>query len=86
MRTSVPVDFCSRYSFLIIVQSVKALLTIGGWDGSTYWSSSVASTQNRSTFANNVAKFARAHNLDGIDFEYVCRYLFSIFTLNNHTY
>jgi len=59
------------YLFLIIVQNVKALLTVGGWTGSVHWSSSVATSQNRSTFANNVAQFAHAHNLDGIDFEYV---------------
>lgn len=50
--------------------NVKALLTIGGWDGSIYWSSSVATAQNRSTFATNVAQFASAHNLDGIDFDW----------------
>ncbi|KAI6021717.1 glycoside hydrolase family 18 protein [Pisolithus microcarpus] len=50
--------------------NVKALLTIGGWDGSMYWSSSVATAQNRSTFATNVAQFAYANNLDGIDFDW----------------
>ncbi|KIM69393.1 glycoside hydrolase family 18 protein [Scleroderma citrinum Foug A] len=50
--------------------NVKALLTIGGWTGSAYWSSSVATSQNRSTFANNVAQYAHAHNLDGIDFDW----------------
>ncbi|KAL4078101.1 glycoside hydrolase family 18 protein [Scleroderma yunnanense] len=50
--------------------NVKALLTLGGWSGSVYWSSSVATAQNRSTFANNVAQFASAHNLDGIDFDW----------------
>lgn len=50
--------------------NVKALLTIGGWDGSTYWSSSVATTQNRSTFANNIVQFAHRYNLDGIDLDW----------------
>ncbi|KAI6121982.1 glycoside hydrolase family 18 protein [Pisolithus sp. B1] len=50
--------------------NVKALLTIGGWDGSMYWSSSVATAQNRSTFASNVAQFAYANGLDGIDFDW----------------
>jgi len=86
MQMSVPVDFRSRYLFSITLQNVKALLTIGGWTGSIYWSSSVATVQNRTTFANNVAQFARTHNLDGIDFEYVCCYLFLIFALNNHTH
>ena len=83
MRTLVPVNFRCHYSFPIVVQSVKALLTIGGEAGSAYWSSSVATAQNRSIFAHNVAQYARTHRLDGIDFEYVCCYLFLIFLLNN---
>ena len=55
--------------FSTIIQSVKALLTIGGWDNSIYWSSSVATPQNRSVFAHNVAQIARVHKLDGVDFE-----------------
>ena len=47
MQMSVPVDFRSRYLFSITLQNVKALLTIGGWTGSIYWSSSVATVQNR---------------------------------------
>ncbi|KAG6334466.1 hypothetical protein ID866_4628 [Astraeus odoratus] len=50
--------------------NVKALLTIGGWTGSMYWSPSVATAENRSTFATNVASFAQAHGLDGIDFDW----------------
>jgi len=85
MHMSVHITFAFRYLFLLIVQNAKAFLTIGGWDGSAYWSSSVATVQNRSTFAYNVAQFAHAYNLDGIDLEYVRRYLYSTFVLNNHT-
>ncbi|KAF8434778.1 chitinase [Boletus edulis BED1] len=49
---------------------VKPILTIGGWDGSLYWSSSVATAQNRSTFANSIAQYAQAHGFNGLDFDW----------------
>lgn len=51
--------------------NVLALVTIGGWSGSVYWSTSVASAQNRTTFATNVVQFAQQYGFDGVDFEYV---------------
>lgn len=50
---------------------MKPILTVGGWDGSIYWSSSVATDQNRSTLANSLAQYAYAHGFTGLDFEYV---------------
>ena len=69
MQMSVPFFWCFLFLFSTIIQNVKALLTIGGWDNSIYWSSSVATPQNRSVFAHNVAQIARVHKLDGVDFE-----------------
>ena len=71
MRMSVPVSFGSSYLFLPTVQNVKAFVDVGDNGNSTYWSSSVATPQNRSIFAANIARFAYVHNLDGIVLEYV---------------
>ncbi|KAH7882390.1 glycoside hydrolase family 18 protein [Phlebopus sp. FC_14] len=49
---------------------VKALLTVGGWDGSMYWSSSVDSAQNRSTFATAVLQVVNSYGFDGVDFDW----------------
>jgi chitinase len=46
-------------------------LTVGGWDGSIYWSSSVATATNRSTLATSLVQYANAHGFSGLDFEYV---------------
>ncbi|KAJ3551491.1 hypothetical protein NM688_g4674 [Phlebia brevispora] len=48
---------------------VKALLSIGGWTGSLYYSANVASAENRTAFVKTVTDLATQYNLDGIDFE-----------------
>ena len=48
-----------------------ALLSIGGWTGSMYFSPSVATAENRTAFANAVMKVIDQYNLDGVEFEYV---------------
>ncbi|KAG8216471.1 glycoside hydrolase family 18 protein [Butyriboletus roseoflavus] len=50
--------------------NVKPILTVGGWDGSLYWSSSVATAANRTTFANSLAQYAFAHGFTGLDFDW----------------
>lgn len=45
-------------------------LSIGGWDGSKYFSSSVRTASSRETFANNIIKLAHDHKLDGIDIDW----------------
>ncbi|KAG9311720.1 glycoside hydrolase family 18 protein [Chiua virens] len=50
--------------------NVKPILTVGGWDGSIYWSSSVATAQNRTTFANALVQYANAHGFTGLDFDW----------------
>ncbi|KAH7922909.1 glycoside hydrolase [Leucogyrophana mollusca] len=50
--------------------NVKALLTIGGWTGSQYFSTSVGSSANRTTFANTIRDLAFSKGLDGIDFDW----------------
>nr|GAT54843.1 glycoside hydrolase family 18 protein [Mycena chlorophos] len=49
---------------------VSALLSIGGWTGSMYYSSAVATAENRTTFVNAVLDLVSKYNLDGIDFDW----------------
>ncbi|KAJ7482387.1 endochitinase [Mycena galericulata] len=49
---------------------VKALVTVGGWTGSLYWSSNVATPKNRTLFVNTLVSFAKKYALDGLDFDW----------------
>jgi chitinase len=44
-------------------------LSIGGWTGSQYFSSSVSTASNRTAFVQAVASLITQYDLDGIDFE-----------------
>lgn len=48
---------------------VKALISVGGWTGSRFFSTAVADAKNRTAFVNTIVKFALKYNLDGVDFE-----------------
>ncbi|THG95976.1 hypothetical protein EW026_g5768 [Hermanssonia centrifuga] len=50
--------------------SVKALVSVGGWTGSLYYSSNVASSENRTAFVKTITEFATKYELDGIDFDW----------------
>ncbi|MGB2867384.1 MAG: glycosyl hydrolase family 18 protein [Bacteroidota bacterium] len=54
--------------------NVKALVSIGGWGGSTEFSQIAASLQKRATFAAACVHLVRDYRLDGvdIDWEYPC--------------
>ncbi|PIL37075.1 hypothetical protein GSI_00767 [Ganoderma sinense ZZ0214-1] len=45
-------------------------LSVGGWTGSKYFSSSVATSENRAVLANNLLTLYRQYNLDGIDIDW----------------
>jgi chitinase len=47
-------------------------MSIGGWGGSQYFSSAVATAANRTAFAQTVMKAVSQYKLDGIEFEYAC--------------
>ncbi|KAF9444016.1 glycoside hydrolase family 18 protein [Macrolepiota fuliginosa MF-IS2] len=49
---------------------VKALVSIGGWTGSRFFSSAIATPENRTAFMGAVTKLANTYNLDGIDFDW----------------
>ncbi|KAL0066347.1 hypothetical protein AAF712_006606 [Marasmius tenuissimus] len=50
--------------------NVKALVTIGGWTGSRFFSPAVGSQQNRTMFVQAVTDFAVKYGLDGLDFDW----------------
>lgn len=47
------------------------MLSVGGWTGSRFFSSSVATPENRTAFATALIDFADNNSLDGLDFECV---------------
>ena len=54
-----------------LAQNVSAQIAIGGWGGSIYFSSNVATAENRTAFVKTVTNFTQYYNFDGVDFEYV---------------
>lgn len=48
----------------------KALLSIGGWGGSTYFSPAVRTSASRKTFITNILKVYNQYGLDGIDLDW----------------
>jgi len=50
-------------------QGVEAHIAIGGWTGSVYFSSNLATPANRTSFVKTVVDFASKYNLDGVQFE-----------------
>ncbi|KAJ7167548.1 glycoside hydrolase family 18 protein [Mycena filopes] len=50
--------------------NVPARVSIGGWTGSRYWSSNVATAENRTKFVATLSKLASDHDLDGLDFDW----------------
>ncbi|KAJ7752839.1 chitinase [Mycena maculata] len=49
---------------------VKALVTVGGWTGGLYYSSNVATAENRTLFVKTLVDFAKKYDLDGLDFDW----------------
>ncbi|KAJ7698638.1 glycoside hydrolase family 18 protein [Mycena rosella] len=58
--------------FVAAAQSngVPALLSIGGWTGSMYYSTAVATADNRTAFVAAVLGLVSKYDLDGIDFDW----------------
>jgi len=52
-------------------KGVAAHIAIGGWGGGLWFSSNIATPENRTAFVKTVVDFAEQYNLDGINFEYV---------------
>ncbi|KIK41262.1 glycoside hydrolase family 18 protein [Suillus luteus UH-Slu-Lm8-n1] len=49
---------------------VEAHISLGGWTGSLWFSSNVATAENRTAFVKTVIDFALQYNLDGIQFDW----------------
>ncbi|KAG1751290.1 glycoside hydrolase family 18 protein [Suillus paluster] len=49
---------------------VKAHIAIGGWGGSVYFSSDVATAENRTAFTKTVVDFVEKYDLDGVNFDW----------------
>ncbi|KAH0587892.1 Chitinase A1 [Termitomyces sp. J132] len=49
---------------------VKALVSVGGWTGSRYYSSNVANSSQRTAFVKTIVEFSKKYQLDGIDFDW----------------
>ncbi|TFY66251.1 hypothetical protein EVG20_g4839 [Dentipellis fragilis] len=50
--------------------NVDAILSIGGWTGSLYFSTAVATADNRTAFAQAVMGVVKQYDLDGIEFDW----------------
>ncbi|PLW34681.1 hypothetical protein PCANC_12228 [Puccinia coronata f. sp. avenae] len=50
--------------------SVLPTYSIGGWNGSRYFSSLVATAENRTAFADSTISFAKKYGFGGIDFDW----------------
>ncbi|KAG0707952.1 glycoside hydrolase family 18 protein [Suillus ampliporus] len=50
--------------------NVFPVLTIGGWDGSIYFSSSISTSGNRTTFVNSVASLVNTYGFQGVEFDW----------------
>ncbi|KAF9261243.1 endochitinase [Marasmius fiardii PR-910] len=49
---------------------VKALVSIGGWSGSQFFSTAVGSPENRTVFVKTVTDLVTQYGLDGLDFDW----------------
>ncbi|KAH9974733.1 glycoside hydrolase [Lactifluus volemus] len=50
--------------------NVRPILAIGGWGGSIYFSSAVATQENRTAFAQAIMRTVSQYRLEGIDFDW----------------
>ena len=46
-----------------------AILSIGGWTGSQYFSTAVATPENQTLFVQAALDLVRTYGLDGLEFE-----------------
>jgi len=73
--STLSLDDVSRQALPTFVSSakshgVKALVSIGGWTGSRFFSTAVATAENRTQFVDTVLNFADQYQLDGLDFDW----------------
>ncbi|EIN09004.1 glycoside hydrolase [Punctularia strigosozonata HHB-11173 SS5] len=49
---------------------VKAILSLGGWGGSQFFSTAMGSAQNRTRFVQELLEIVSEYDLDGVDFDW----------------
>lgn len=59
-----------RSDTFLLSQGVKALVSVGGWIGSKYFSTNFATAENRTAFAQTCMDFISEYDLDGLDFDF----------------
>ncbi|KAH8118336.1 glycoside hydrolase superfamily [Phellopilus nigrolimitatus] len=64
------IDFAFVVPDCKIQSGTKVKLSIGGWDGSKFFSEACASATSRQTFVGNIVALYKQFNLDGIDFDW----------------
>jgi hypothetical protein len=52
-----------------VFQNVIPILSVGGWSGSQFFSSAVATDANRTAFATAIVSVVTQYNLSGIEIE-----------------
>lgn len=62
-------SFVPQFVQLAKQHNTMASITVGGWTGSSYFSTAVGSPQNLSMFATAILNMASKYTLDGVDFE-----------------
>lgn len=50
--------------------NVVPVLTIGGWDGSIYFSSSMTTSSNRTTFVQSIVSMVNKYGFQGVEFDW----------------
>ncbi|EFQ27378.1 glycosyl hydrolase family 18 [Colletotrichum graminicola M1.001] len=50
--------------------NVKALISLGGWTGSRFFSSAIATPENRTAFVKTALDLVAQYDLDGLDFDW----------------
>ncbi|KAJ2966613.1 hypothetical protein NQ176_g10064 [Zarea fungicola] len=51
-------------------KGVKALISIGGWTGSNYFSTILKSTSTSNSMVTNIINYIKTNNLDGVDLDW----------------
>ncbi|KAI8610718.1 glycosyl hydrolases family 18-domain-containing protein [Chytriomyces sp. MP71] len=59
----------SAFAQQVHASGAKALISIGGW-GTAPFSQAFSTSANRATFANSIASYLTANNLDGVDLDW----------------
>jgi len=63
------IDSSSVTDLGAMCQNVKAMLSLGGWSGSRFFSTAVSNSRSRASYIQAILNLVKTYDLDGIDFE-----------------